>query len=167
MQRMQNCGSMRAEACSDRVNTPRIVSFSKARMFHGSRSSAIPVLFALSKFRYTTTMAPAPGNARAISVLFPSFLTTFPMPVLECVFLFALFRERSWPSTSVEIEYIYLSASVLVQRQIKFIMPRVALFRDVSRWKRRPVVVDKWQVRIVSICWLSGIILLDNFTSTM
>lgn len=53
--RLQNCGSMRAEACFDRVNTPRIVSFSKARMFHESRSSAIPFYLLDSKFRGDTT----------------------------------------------------------------------------------------------------------------
>lgn len=92
--RMQNCGSMRAEACSDRVNTPRIVSFSKARMFHGSRSSAIP-FYLLFRNSGTRQQCPGSGQCQSYLALFPSFLTTFRMPVLECVFLFALFRERS------------------------------------------------------------------------
>lgn len=77
---MQNCGSMRAEAYFDRVNTPRIVSFSKARMFHGSRSSAIPFYLL---FRNSGTRQQCFASRPAICVrVFNSISNTCPRIVV-------------------------------------------------------------------------------------
>lgn len=92
--RMQNCGSMRAEAYFDRVNTPRIVSFSKARMFHGSRSSAIPFYLL---FRNSGTRQQYFASRPAICVrVFNSILNTCPRSYVS--------SWRSWPSVGFEIE---------------------------------------------------------------
>lgn len=160
--RMQNCGSIRAEACSDRVNTPRIVSFSKARMFHESRSSAIPfyLLFRNSGTRQQwPRLRTTPQLSRALPEFFNNISNASPRvsisvrPVSRTLLTFD--QRRNWI-------YIFERESkyILVQRPIKFIMPRVALFRDVWRWKRRSVVADKWQsVReLRTLCRLSGIL---------